>query len=431
MEYFSEVRRMGTIEKRGKNSWRVGVQVQTERGWEWVRRTIKMPQGMSEARQHKEAEKALARLILSLDDEEFEPPRPRYTLRAFAELWMEQHVVPNLAAATQKNYRHFLDARILPALGDILLEDLTPLCLTQWLNDVRRSPRRSTALPEDQLKTPRRPSEEERMAKAKPADMQLSARTVQHYYDTLEAMLEKAVQWDLLKKNPMDKVDRPIARKKKVNYLTEERAVELLRCLHDEPNMCYRAALLLALLCGLRLGEVGALRLSDVDWVHGTIDISHALKYTPQAGSFEGAPKSEAGERLISLPASMMAVLHETREYQRDAKAWAGDVWVGEGWIVHAWNGAQLHHDTPSKWFRRFADAHGFEGVRFHDLRHTHATILLANNIDAVAVATRLGHSDATVTLQTYAHALRRRDEDAARAIQALLDSAGNPEGKN
>ena len=73
---------MGTIEKRGKNSWRVGVQVQTERGWEWVRRTIKMPPGMSEARQHREAEKALARLILSLDDEEFEPPRPRYTLRS-------------------------------------------------------------------------------------------------------------------------------------------------------------------------------------------------------------------------------------------------------------------------------------------------------------------------------------------------------------
>ena len=64
---------------------------------------------------------------------------------------MEQHVVPNLAAATQKNYRHFLDARILPALGDILREDLTPLRRTQWLNDVRRSPRRSTALPEDQI----------------------------------------------------------------------------------------------------------------------------------------------------------------------------------------------------------------------------------------------------------------------------------------
>ena len=139
---------MGMIEKRGKNSWRVGVQIQTESGKKWVRRTIKLPPEMSETRQYREAEKALARLVLSLDDEDFEPPRPRHTVRSFAELWMEQHVVPNLAAATQKNYRHFLDARILPALGDILLEDLTPLRLTQWLNDVRRSPRISTALPE-------------------------------------------------------------------------------------------------------------------------------------------------------------------------------------------------------------------------------------------------------------------------------------------
>ena len=273
---------MGMIEKRGKNSWRVGVQIQTESGRKWVRRTIKLPSEMSEARQYREAEKALARLVLSLDDEDFEPPRPRHTVRSFAELWMEQHVVPNLAAATQKNYRHFLDARILPALGDVPLEDLTPLRLTQWLNEVRRSPRISTALPEEQLKTPRRPSEEERMARAKPADMRLSARTVQHYYDTLEAMLKKAVQWDVLEKNPMEKVDRPVARKKKANYLTEERAVELLRCLREEPNICFRAALLLALLCGLRLGEVGALRLSDVDWERGTIDISRALKYTPQ-----------------------------------------------------------------------------------------------------------------------------------------------------
>lgn len=119
--------------------------------------------------------------------------------------------------------------------------------------------------------------------------------------------------------------------------------------------MCYRAAVLLALLCGLRLGEVGALRLSDVDWEHCTIDIGHALKYTPETGNFEGDPKTEAGERLISLPAGMMAVLHETRAYQEDAAATVGDVWVGEGWIVHAWNGAQLLHDTPSKWFRRFA----------------------------------------------------------------------------
>ena len=337
---------------------------------------------------------------------------------------MTQHVQPNLSENTYKDYRHFLDARILPLIGDVPLKKLTPLVLNQWLLDVRQSPRRTTRLPDEQLKTPRRPSDTAKMASPEKLDKPLSPRTIQHYYDTLYAMLDKAVQWEVLNHNPLDRVDRPKAKKPKVNYLTEERAVELLRCLREEPNMCYRAALLLALLCGLRLGEVGALRLDDVDWQHGTIDISRALKYTPQAGNFVGSPKTESSERLIALPPGMMAVLHETREYQKEVASWAGDLWVGEGWIVHAWNGAQLHHDTPSKWFRRFADAHGFEGVRFHDLRHTHATVLLANNIDAVAVASRLGHADATTTLRTYAHALRRRDDDAARTIQFLLDRA-------
>ena len=174
----------------------------------------------------------------------------------------------------------------------------------------------------------------------------------------------------------------------------------------------------------MSLGEVGALRLSDVDWKRGTIDISHALKYTPQTGSFEGPPKSEAGERIIALPPGMMTVLHETRAYQAEARAMAPSVWRGEGWIVHRWDGGQVNHDTPSKWFRKFADKHGFEGVRFHDLRHTHATILLANSIDAVAVASRMGHADASTTLRVYAHALRRRDVDAANVTQQLLNLA-------
>lgn len=419
---------MGSIEKRGRNSWRVGVQVLTDTGWQWVRKTIRTPDGMSEARQRKLAERALARLIADVDAGRVKPDAKarQYTVRTFAELWMQQHVVPTLKPTTCKNYRQFLDSRILPMLGDVPLKKLTPLLLTQWLNDVRNSPRLSSRLPDERLKTARRPSDVAKLASEERMASQLSDRTVQHYYDTLDAMLDKAVQWEIIPRNPMERVDRPRARRPKVHYLTEERAVELLRCLNDEPNMCYRAALLLALLCGLRLGEVGALRLQDVDWKNGTIDISRALVYTPQTGNVVGTPKSEAGERLIALPPGMMAVLHETREYQREVKSWAGDLWKGEGWIVHGWNGAQLHHDTPSKWFRRFADAHGFTGVRFHDLRHTHATILLANNIDAVAVASRMGHADASTTLRTYAHALRRRDQDAAYAVQALLDRAAD-----
>lgn len=162
---------MGTIEKRGKNSWRIGTQVQTENGWEWVRDTIHLPGTMSEAKQRKEAEKALARLIVDVEEGRAKPTSAKsYTVAAFAEYWMEQHVKPNLAANTYKNYRHFLDARILPMLGNVPLKKLTPTMLTEWVNQVRESPRRTTALPDEKLAHPRRPSEEARRAKAKPKD---------------------------------------------------------------------------------------------------------------------------------------------------------------------------------------------------------------------------------------------------------------------
>ena len=182
--------------------------------------------------------------------------------------------------------------------------------------------------------------------------------------------------------------------------------------------------MLLALLCGLRLSEVGALRLEDVDWEQGTINVSRALNYTPALGNYIDDTKSEAGERVVTLPAGMMALLYETRKYHQEMAQLLGDRWRGEGRIVCNWDGTPMHHDTPSKQFRKFADAHGFEGVRFHDLRHTHASILLANNIDAVAVASRIGHSDATTTLRVYAHAFRRRDVESGLIMQDLIERA-------
>lgn len=414
----------GCIEKRGPNAWRIGTQVKTDTGeWKWVRRPLRFPPGMSEAQQYKECKKSLRQLMVDVDAGVVKPITYAQTVRSFSTLWMEQHVIPNTKPNTVKTYQSFLDARILPALGDIPLKQLTPLMLTEFINSLRSDTRRTSRLPVEQLKHGHRhPSDLDKMTDnpKKP----LAARTVQHYHDALDAMLDKAVQWKLIPTNPMHDVDRPKAPKSRAHWLTEEQAVDLLRCLAGVENISYRAAVLLALLCGLRLGEVDALMLSDVDWKNGTIDISRALTYTPTQGNFEDTPKTEAGSRLITLPAGMMAVLHEAREYQRETAALIGELWVGAGHIVHSWNGARLSHDTVSKWFRKFAREHGFENVTFHQLRHTHATILLANNIDAVAVATRLGHADATVTLRTYAHALRRRDVEAALAAQHIVDLA-------
>lgn len=411
---------MGSIEQRGPNSWRVGVQVTTDEGRKWIRRSLKFSAALSQAQQRRQAEKALHQLEADVEDGKATVSQ-NMTVRDLSEMWMRRHVKANLSPVTAKNYQHLLDRRILPKLGDLPVEKVTPGVLADFMAEVKAEGRIVQAKPdEERKKKKRRPSDEARLAKdpAKP----LSDKTLRTYYDTLYQMFEKAVMWEVLWRNPMANVERPHFRNKPVKYLDDDQAVELLRALQDEENMSFRCAVLLALTCGLRLGEVGALTWDDVNFQKCYIDVSKAAKYTPDWGNFVGTTKSESSDRIITLPAGMMALLDETKKHHDDLAQLMGDRWRGVGRIVCNWDGTPMHHDTPSKQFRKFADKHGFDGVRFHDLRHTHATLLFASNIDAVAVASRMGHAKADTTLRIYAHALRRRDEDSAVAMQAILD---------
>lgn len=408
---------MASIEQRGPGTWRVGVRTSVELGRKWVRRTLTFPEDMPQQEQRARAQLAAAQLELEIAQGTVGQDM-RTTVRQFADLWMTQYVVPSCKPSTAKTYRSFLTSRILPALGDLPLAELTPLRLTEFINAIREDTARTTAI-DPQLRV-RAADRDVPLSPPRP----LSDRTVKHYYDALRDMLNIAVQWEYLTKNPMDRVTPPKVRKRRVNFLDDRQAVQLLRCLADEESLPFRCAVLLALLCGLRLSEVCGLTLDDVNWKDCSITVSRGLNYAPGIGSYYDTPKTDAGARIIDLPAGMMALLEETRAYQQDVIAQIGDRWRGTGHIVCTWDGQPVHHDTPSKWFRKFADTHGFVGVRFHDLRHTHATLLFANNLDAVAIASRLGHEDASTTLRIYAHAIRQRDQLAADAMQRLIEQA-------
>lgn len=412
---------MGSIEKRGKNSWRVGVQVTGEDGSRpWIRRTLKLSSALTESQQRRQAEKALRQLEVDIENGVIKPGSDM-SLRDLSEIWMTRHVVPNLSPVTAANYRHMLDCRILPKLGDIPVDRLTPGKLADFMAAIALEGRISQRKPDDQLKRPRRPSDAAKLSRD--PHRPLSGRTLCAYYDLIDTMLDHAVQWEILWRNPMVNVDRPTFRKKPVKYLDDDQAVELLRYLAQEENLSYRCAVLLALTTGMRLGEVDGLTWSDVNFRKCTIDISKSLKYTGQTGTFIGDTKSEHSQRVIALPAGMMALLDQTKRQQEEREQLLGDRWHGYGRIVCDWDGRAFHHDTASKWFRRFARQHGFD-VTFHQLRHTHATLLFANNIDAVAIASRLGHADAGTTLRIYAHALKSRDLASAAAMQTILDQA-------
>lgn len=411
---------MGSIEKRG-NSWRVGVQVTDENGKRrWIRRSLKFNAAMSESQQRRQAEKALRQLEVDVENGKARPDSSM-TLRDLSALWMQRHVDVNLSPVTAANYQHMLDCRILPKLGDIPVDKLTTATLADFMAQIKREGRITTRKTDGDLKRKRRPSDVAKLA-ADPG-RPLAGRTLAAYYDLLDTMLDHAVKWEILWRNPLVNVDRPTFRRQRVKYLDDDQAVALLRLLAGVESLSYRCAVLLALTCGLRLGEVDGLTWADVDFKRCAIDISKALKYTGRTGTFVGDTKTVDSERDITLPAGMMALLDQTRRQHEEIARLLGDRWRGVGRIVCAWDGTPLHHDTVSKWFRRFALKHGFD-VTFHQLRHTHATLLFANNIDAVAVASRLGHKDASTTLRIYAHALKRRDADSAAAMQTILDRA-------
>ena len=410
---------MGTIEKRGKNSWRIGTQVKVAGEWQWVRIPLRMDPALPEAVQRKQAERELLILESRLQGELLDIP----TLREWSETWLTKHLDQDASPVTVANYRYLLSSRILPQLGDRFLSDLTPAILTDWLYNLRKDKRKTTRLPDDKLKRPRRAGEKliTDTQQAKP----LSVKTALNYYGCMKTMLAAAVRIGLLEYNPMDRVPRPKKRKKKKATLPEAEVVALLQLIITEAKTPLKLAVLLAMLCSLRLGEVGALKYSSVDWTAGTITVDRSLKYTPATGAFVAETKTDAGDRVITLPPSMIRILRDAMWEDAAEEQEDPDRWQGANWIVHSRHGARVNKDTPSKWFRQFADDHGFPGLTFHGLRHVHATILLQKRVDLQSVSSRMGHADPSVTLRAYADAMPARDQDAAAMMDQLLITSG------
>ena len=410
---------MGTIEKRGKNSWRIGTQVKIGERWEWVRMKLRMDPDMPEEAQRREAKCELLKLEARLEGKPLDMP----TLREWSETWLTQHLSLDASPVTVSNYRYLLRSRILPQLGDLPLSDLTPARLSDWLYNLRKEPRKTTRLPDDQLKRPRRKGEQ--LITDAQAAKPLSAKTAQNYLGCVKTMLAAAVRVGLLEYNPADRVQGPKRRKKKKTTLPEPEVIALLQLIITEADTSLKLAVLLAMLCSLRLGEVGALRYSAIDWDAGTITVDRALKYTPADGAFIAETKTEAGDRVITLPPSMIRILHDAMWDDVMESQDYPETWKGNFWIVHSRHGARVNKDTPSKWFRKFADEHGYQGLTFHGLRHVHASLLLQHHVDLQSVSVRMGHSDPSVTLRAYADAMPAQDQEAAATMDRLLLATG------
>lgn len=259
----------------------------------------------------------------------------------------------------------------------------------------------------------------------------LDANTVRGYHRLISSILSKAVKWGYIPFNPASNAELPKIKTKEAAHLGEAEARELLLMLRDEP-IKYRAAITFDLLSGLRRGELLGLRWSDIDFDNETITIAQTSSYAKGKGVYIDTPKNKTSSRPLKLSRSAFLILREYKDWQDRQRELCGDRWRDTDRRVFTTDeGAPIHPDAFTKWFRDFANKHGFTGVHVHSLRHTYASLMISEGTPLVVVSRRLGHAQVSTTANIYAHVIHSADEKAAQISEKFADILGTDEKEN
>lgn len=308
------------------------------------------------------------------------------TLQEYLMEWLKA-VEPNVRVSTADRYRRIVMNNLVPDLGAIPLGKLTPIHVQQFHSRCQASG--------------------------------LSNSTIALYHGVLHKALEQAVKWQMLGRNVCHAVESP----KRVSPEMKTWDLSQVRWFLDATSFDTLAALWrLAVSTGMRRGELLALRWGDVDVDRGELSVRRTIT-RGQNGLTTGEPKTAKGKRSISLPASCVTALKKHRISQTRVRLNLGPVWQDNDLVFERGNGDVLHPNIVSSRFRKLCEQTELPKIRFHDLRHTAATLMLANGEHPKIVQERLGHSDISMTLNLYSHVLPSMQRDAADRIEAMLGS--------
>lgn len=253
-------------------------------------------------------------------------------------------------------------------------------------------------------------------------DKLLSASTVRSYHRIISSCLGKAVKWGYIPYNPANNAELPKMEQKEAAHLDEADARRLLVLLHDEP-IKYRAMITFDLLSGLRRGELLGLRWCDVDFMTETITICQTSSYVKGQGVYIDTPKNKTSVRPLKLSRSAFLMLREYKEWQDRQRIACGDFWKDQDDRVFTGDyGAPIHPDSLTSWFSDFVKRSGLPLVHVHSLRHTYASLMIADGTPLVVVSKRLGHAQVSTTANIYAHVIASADEKAAQVTEKFAD---------
>jgi integrase len=356
----------------------------------------------------KEADKELRRRLTALDEGTHVDPS-RMTVNEWLTAWLAA-VKPEVSPKTHERYGEIVRHFLIPELGTLLLQKLNPASIqsayAKWATEGRRDGKSGG----------------------------LSPRTRRHFHRILFAALNRAVEQELLAKNPAAAFKKrlPKVERKEITTLTTDEAAALLASI-KHTRMYW--PVLIALSTGARRGEVLALRWRNVDFDRGIVRIVESLEQTRISLRFK-APKNEKA-RAITLPAFAISELQRLKREQADELRTLGIRQHADTLVCRRANpfnrDGQIDVDAAipprscsHEFVRLVRGVKGIPRVSFHQLRHSHASALIQSGANLKVVQERLGHSSISVTVDIYGHLAETAQQDAAARLDAAFQSAIN-----
>ena len=336
--------------------------------------------------------------------------RERMTVSELLEMFMKEYSLHTLSDSTQETYRQVIDMHLVPALGGIRLADITKQDIRDCLRNILENGSPGGRGP-------------------------LSPTTIKKVYRLLHKALSWAVDEQIISHNPAYRAFLPTRPAEysdeddpeKMQILTEEELGRVLVAAskklingHTEKDNPWFIPIVIAANTGMRQGEILGIKWDCVDLEGATIKITRALQNVTGKRRMK-KPKTKYSRRTIRIDPFTVSVLKKHRKAQDARKASAGSLYIDQGFVCAREYGKPMYGPNVTNGFKKVLKKCGVREIRFHDLRHTHASILINAGVDIIKISRRLGHARPSITLDIYGHLIPGKVETSMTWYERLL----------
>ncbi len=245
----------------------------------------------------------------------------------------------------------------------------------------------------------------------------LSAKTVKNYVSFVSSILNYAINLDMLSSNPCNKVSLPPIKKPQREMYTLEEAQHFIDTLIKKAPLLYQCYFILMIFSGFRRGEMCGLTWDNIDFENHIITIDKALYHIGHKGATLDTPKTVTSNRSLKLGEEVFTYLRRLQTHYESEKLRLGTKWQDNNFVFRRDDGAVISPLTPNEWLHRFCRREGLKYVVPHSFRHLCASLMIESGASVKTVQTCLGHSEASTTLNIYAHAFSRAQAIASEAV--------------